>query len=39
MQKIFTDKAPAAVVENNRQTADRLREQIALLEQSLAQLG
>ncbi len=37
--KAFTDKAPAAVVENNRQTADRLREQIALLEQSLAQLG
>jgi valyl-tRNA synthetase len=37
--KAFTDKAPAAVVENNRQTADRLREQLHLLDESLKQLG
>jgi valyl-tRNA synthetase len=37
--KAFTDKAPAAVVESNRQTADRLREQLHLLDESLQQLG
>ena len=37
--KAFTDKAPAAVVENNRATAAKFQEQIHLLEESIAQLG
>jgi len=37
--KAFTDKAPAAVVENNRATAAKLQEQIHLLDESIAQLG
>ncbi len=35
----FTDKAPAAVVQTARDQAARLQEKIALLEQSMAQLG
>ncbi|MBQ9963651.1 MAG: class I tRNA ligase family protein, partial [Clostridia bacterium] len=35
----FTDKAPEAVVNTAREQAARLQEKIALLEQSMAQLG
>ena len=35
----FTDKAPANVVQTAREQAQRLQEKLALLEQSLAQLG
>ena len=35
----FTDKAPEAVVQTARDQATRLQEKIALLEQSMAQLG
>ncbi len=35
----FTEKAPAAVVDTCRENASRLREQLTLLDQSLAQLG
>lgn len=35
----FTDKAPEAVVQTARDQAARLQEKIALLEQSIAQLG
>ena len=37
--KAFTDKAPEAVVQGARDNAARLQEQLALLEQSMAQIG
>ena len=35
----FTEKAPAAVVDNCRENASRLQEKLTLLDQSIAQLG
>ena len=37
--KSFTDKAPENVVAGARENAARLQEQLALLEQSILQLG
>jgi len=37
--KAFTDKAPEAVVQGARDNAARLQEQLALLDQSMAQIG
>ena len=37
--KAFTDKAPEAVVQGARDNAARLQEQLALLEQSMEQIG
>ena len=39
MKKVYTEKAPAAVVQMQRDGAAKLEEKIKMLEESLAKLG